>query len=149
MNLRAVLGTKAADLPVIHARASGQEAIRLMIDQDAPALMVTDRGEPLGLLRPRDLLHACLKAAGPLLEGIRVADTMTTEWITADIEEDLGSVLSRVISSGLRCLSVLEAGKPVGLVPLDELLRHRVEELTVELNMLHEYLASLQEAVRD
>lgn len=149
MNLRALLGTKDLSLRTIHAEAGVPEAIRLMVEQNAPALIVVGRGEPLGLLTERDLLQSCLKASGMRLEELRAADAMKSGWITADIDDDLGSALARALPSGMKCLPVVEAGKLVGMIPLHDLVRHRLEELTAELDMLHEYLASLQDAIRD
>jgi CBS domain-containing protein len=149
MELRALLGKKCTTPHTIPPGLPVEDAIRLMTEMKTPAFVVVERGEPVGVLTEADILQSYLQCGGPPLGGLKVADVMTPGRVVAEAKEEVGAGLATMLESGIGCLPVVEDGRVVGLLFLRDLVRHRIEELTEELDMLHEYVASLQDAIRD
>jgi IMP dehydrogenase len=120
-----------------------------MAEWKTPALIVVDRDKPLGVLTEGYLLQVCMKSGGMALEGIKAADAMAAEWVIADVEDEIGFRLTTMLQCGIGCLPVVEDGRLVAMLFLRDLVQHRIDELSSELDALHEYLASLQNAIRD
>ena len=96
-----------------------------------------------------DIVRSCAANGGRGLEALSVVDVMTADPLVADVSDDVGSRLEVMLESGVGCLPVVEDGRHLGVLYLPDLLEHRIEALMEELGMLHEYVASLQEAILD
>ncbi|MGW2248729.1 CBS domain-containing protein [Kitasatospora sp. NPDC001660] len=123
---------KAADLmtapPVtVDLGATAFEAARRMEQEAVGCVLVTLDGRLCGILTDRDLtLRALAHGSGP---GQPVADLMTTPVTTVDVGDDLDTVYRTFRSSDVRRLPVLDQGRPVGMLTVDDLLRDVVQRL--------------------
>jgi CBS domain-containing protein len=149
MELRALLGKECVTPHTIPPGLPVEDAIRFMSEMKTPALIVVEQGEPVGVLTEADILQSCVQCGGPPFSGLEVADVMTRGPIVAEAKDEVGAGLAAMLESGIGCLPVVEDGRVVGILFLRDLVRHRIEELTAEIDMLHEYVASLQDAIRD
>ncbi|MHC1743720.1 MAG: cyclic nucleotide-binding/CBS domain-containing protein [Syntrophobacteraceae bacterium] len=149
MNLKALLSKKGLSIPTVPPDLPMVDAIRRMTETRSRALLVVESGEPAGILTEGDILQAYLNCSGEGFATVRVADAMTAGAVVAEAAEDIGFGLDTLLRSGIGCLPVVEDGRIAGVLFLRDLLQHRVEELMDEIAMLHEYVASLQEAILD
>ena len=112
--------------PVVAIRptTSIRDAIRLMLDRDVGALLVTDEaGKLLGIFSERDLLR---RVAGlrehPLDEP--VGPYMTARPVTVSPTDTLNFVLHKMDGGGYRHVPVLDGCKPISVVSVRDMLRH-------------------------
>ena len=107
----------------VHATAALGDAVRLMIGGRVGAVLVTGGGgELVGILTERDFLT---KVAGvPGYEALPVADFMTPNPETVAPTDVLASALGKMDAGGYRHLPVVDAGRPVGVVSVRDVLRH-------------------------
>lgn len=100
-------------------------AAQLMWDHDCGFVPVVDAGRLVGVVTDRDTCMAAYTKGAPLAR-IRVADVMTPEPKTASPDDDLEEVQRRMAEFQVRRLPVLEAGRLVGVVSLNDVARAAV-----------------------
>ena len=99
------------------------QAIRSLIDHRVGAVLVTDPdGVLVGILTERDFLSKVAGVAG--YAGLPVAKFMTASPETVTSADVLAVALGKMDSGGYRHLPVVEAGKPVGVISVRDVLRH-------------------------
>jgi CBS domain-containing protein len=86
-------------------------------------IVVDDAGRPLGVVTDRDLVRRVI-VAGRDAEKTRACDVMTSELVTASRGELLPPVIERLQRHGIRRLPVVENGRLVSVVSLDDFLFH-------------------------
>lgn len=110
------------------------DAVRTMREEHVGALVVVEeRGGahvPIGMLTDRDIVVGVLAKDVAHVEELDVGDVMTAELVTATADEDVGDVLRRMRSFGVRRVPVVDAaGALEGLVSLDDVLAGLSDEL--------------------
>ncbi|MFO0848336.1 MAG: CBS domain-containing protein [Gemmataceae bacterium] len=101
------------------------EAVAAMIGKRVGAVLVTDPQDRLvGILTERDFLT---KVAGRAdFAMLPVAEFMTRRPETVRPTDPIGFALSKMAVGGYRHLPVVDAGRPVGVVSVRDVLRHIV-----------------------
>ncbi|MGW2370994.1 MULTISPECIES: CBS domain-containing protein [Kitasatospora] len=103
------------------------QAAQVMEQEAVGCVLVTDHGRLRGILTDRDLTVRGL-AHGPR-PAQPVGDLMTTPVTTVDAGDDLDTAYRTFRNAGVRRLPVLDDGRPVGMLTVDDLLRDVVERL--------------------
>jgi len=101
------------------------EAIRTMIDSRVGAVLVIDpKSQLVGVLTERDFLT---KVAGsPGFQDLLVADFMSPNPETVAPSDPLAFALGKMAGGGYRHLPVVQAGQPIGVVSVRDVLAHIV-----------------------
>ncbi|MBO1414085.1 CBS domain-containing protein [Streptomyces sp. FH025] len=103
------------------------EAARRMELEAVGCVLVTDDDRLLGILTDRDLTVRGL--AHDHDPARPVSELMTTPVATVDADADLDTAYRDFRRTGVRRLPVLDDGRPVGVLTVDDLLRDVVERL--------------------
>jgi CBS domain-containing protein len=99
------------------------QAIREMIDRKVGAVLVINSvGELVGILTERDFLTRVAGEAG--YEQLPAERYMTPAPETVLPTDLLAVALAKMDAGGYRHLPVVEAGKPVGVISVRDILRH-------------------------
>ncbi|MCP3984504.1 MAG: CBS domain-containing protein [bacterium] len=107
-------------------------------------VIIDSIGAPIGIVTDRDLVLRVV-AAGRDPDKTEASDVMSTDLLTADRVTSTLELLGMLEERGVRRVPLLEAGKVVGLVSLDDL----VMELGVQLWNISEAVGSeIREAAR-
>jgi len=114
-------------LLTVDASAPLREAARQMHDRSVGAALVLGGDRVTGILTERDVLRA-------VAEG-RVEETDVSAWMTRDPEtiepsDSTALAASVMIHGGFRHLPVVDAGKPVGIVSIRDLMRVVLDDET-------------------
>jgi CBS domain-containing protein len=114
--------------------ASVVEAARRMRQEHVGDLVVVDetngRRVPVGLITDRDIVVGVLAKDTQHLHQLDVRDVIDGILVTATEDEDLGPVLHRMRSFGVRRVPVLDdKGSLVGLLSIDDVLPALSEEI--------------------
>ena len=102
---------------------------------------VSDAGEVAGVLSERDIVRQVARHGERAL-GMRVADAMTREVITAAPTETLDACLSVMTDRRIRHLPVVNDGKLAGIISIGDLVKWKIAETEAEAESLKSYLAS-------
>jgi CBS domain-containing protein len=103
------------------------DAARQMNDRNVGAVLVLTGEHVSGILTERDILRAV--AAGQI-EGGTVSGWMTRGPETIEPTDSAAHAASMMIHGGFRHLPVCEAGRPVGIVSIRDLMRVTVADET-------------------
>lgn len=92
-------------------------------------VVVTDEAErPLGIVTDRDLVRRVV-AVGREAEKTRAREVMSGDVATASPSEHLPRVIEIMRARGIRRLPLVEGGRVVGIVALDDILAELVSDL--------------------
>ena len=122
-----------------HNNSSGsqhQEGGRLA-PKNIGALVVMSENAVLGLISEREIVHAFSRygeTAGPML----VKEIMQYGVTTVSPDESVNRVMNLMTHHRVRHMPVLRDGKLVGIVSIGDVLKHRLEDLELETNVLRD-----------
>ncbi|MDI1451196.1 CBS domain-containing protein [Polyangium sp. 6x1] len=115
-------------LIVLHPRSTSYEAARAMADNHVGAVLVVEDQRLVGIATDRDLaLDVAAAGLDPRTTFLR--DVMSDEVTPVDIDDTIEDVVRVMREHACRRVPVLEAGRPVGIVTLDDLLVERAVDL--------------------
>ncbi len=102
------------------------------------ALVVSQDGTTtLGLISERDIVHG-LAEHGPRLLGMPTSQVMTKSVVTCTPEDSITNVMAQMTRHRVRHIPVVEGGKLRGIVSIGDAVKHRLDELELEANVLRE-----------
>lgn len=127
-------------------KSTVDEAVRLMADKKTRALIILEGDEPAGIFTESDLVRTHVQFEGRPLTGVGIHEAMTSRLIVGETQHDIEKCLDIMTRTGVSCLPLVQDGGIACVLFLRDLLQHKIERLTAELNTLHEYLADLQDA---
>lgn len=132
----------SASPAVVSSSATVFEAVQAMTERRTGACVVIDDGKLRGLFTERDVMtKVVLKQLDP--GKTRVGDVCTHQLITATPDMHEAKALRTMIEKHIRHLPVVdENGGFLGMLSLRKLLQHRVDELSLQLDSLHAFLAA-------
>jgi CBS domain-containing protein len=138
MKVAAILKQKGQD--VISVRPT--ETIdtlshRLRLARIGAMVVVGDGGALTGIISERDIVHGIAEHGAKCLE-LTVADLMTKRVITCAPEDSVTRISGMMTENRIRHLPVVEGGKVVGVVSVGDVVKNRLEEMTLEANVLRD-----------
>jgi CBS domain-containing protein len=100
-----------------------RDVIQALIDKKIGCVLVADGAELLGIFTERDVL---MNIAGREQElgGDAVREWMTPNPETVEEDDSIGFAIHKMDIGGYRHLPVLQAGVPVGIISVRDVVRH-------------------------
>jgi CBS domain-containing protein len=102
-------------------------------------VVVDDHGSPQGLVSERDIVWGLAEHGAGLL-GMRVSQVMNRAMVTCTSQDSVTSVMAQMTRHRVRHVIVTEQGRLHGIVSIGDVVKHRLEELQLEANVLRETL---------
>jgi len=99
------------------------EASKKMVEENRGSVVVTRKGERIGILTERDLLRKVV-AKGLDPRSTKVKDVMTSPAVSVDQTRPLREAIDLMNRKGVRRMLVTDNGKVVGIFTLRDILRH-------------------------
>jgi CBS domain-containing protein len=104
------------------------------------ALVVSEDGNTvLGLISERDIVRG-LTEHGPKLLALPVSQVMTSPVNTCTPDDSITTVMGRMTRYRIRHIPVVDGGRLCGIVSIGDVVKHRLDELEMEGNILRETL---------
>ncbi len=102
------------------------------------AVVVSGDGERVnGMVSERDIVHGLNKHGARLLD-LTVSDVMSRNVPVCAPEDSLQSVMAEMTRSRNRHLPVTTDGRLVGLVSIGDVVKHRLDDMQLETNVLRD-----------
>ncbi|MEX0347297.1 MAG: CBS domain-containing protein [Rhizobiaceae bacterium] len=111
---------------------------RLRIER-VGALIVSADGEAIdGIISERDVAHG-LAEHGADLPATKVSSLMTKSVVTCSPEDTIADIARIMTNRRVRHLPVKSGGKLAGIVSVGDVVKHRIDEIEMEANVLRDY----------
>lgn len=125
LTVKSVLRRKPLTLHCVSADATVLEALKLMAEHDAGAVLVLDGGRMIGIFSERDYARTSIQATR-LPTAISVREMMTSCNLFARLTDSVHDCLERMAQNRVRYLPVQEGSGFVAMLSLDHLLQETV-----------------------
>jgi CBS domain-containing protein len=127
MKVADVLKEKGGRIVTVRLNETVEMAVRLMSRESIGALAVkdvvrTEGNTCVGMVSERDVVHA-LAEHGTAAMQMSVERMMSKRLISCSPEEELGSVIEKMDTHGIRHLPVLENHTLIGVISVRDVLR--------------------------
>jgi CBS domain-containing protein len=104
--------------------------------------VVTSDATVIGIISERDIVRAFSQYGEPVA-SMKVKDIMTHGLITASVGDDLIHLMRSMTRHRVRHMPVLCNGKLAGIISIGDVVKHRLDDLELEANVLRDvYMAS-------
>lgn len=116
-------GRIARPIITIDEDASVTDASKAMVDNNRGSIVVTRKGETVGIITERDVMKRVVaKSMDPTSTKVKLV--MTESPITFEQDKPLREAIDLMNRKGLRRMLVTEKGKIVGIFTLRDIVRH-------------------------
>jgi CBS domain-containing protein len=139
MKVSNIIQTKGSVVKTIRPEASARElSVRLHADQIG-AMVVSSNGKSIeGIVTERDLAYG-LASYGTELPTVAVSRLMAQAVLVCSPEDSIIHVMKLMTQRRVRHLPVKEGTEVVGIISIGDVLKHRLDELELEANVMRDY----------
>jgi CBS domain-containing protein len=129
--------TVRADLRILHV------AQRLRMERIG-ALVVSETGTTVdGIISERDVTHGLAEHGAEIL-GRTAADLMTKAVVTCSPGDTIAQIAKAMTDQRIRHMPVTEGERLVGIISIGDVVKHRLDELELETNVMRDYIGGAQ-----
>ena len=144
MSLKAILADKGGAVIGIEPTADLAAAAKLLSTHRIGVLVVLDADSRLlGILSERDIVHALAKTGETILQT-PVAQVMTRNVATCDLNDPISSVIDRMMKGKFRHMPVLDKARLAGLVSIGDVLKWHLETIREHLHQIENSLVEFE-----
>jgi len=138
MTIESILKRKGTYVATIAPEASIKRAADWLSAKNIGALVVvTSENAVLGLISEREIVHA-FSRYGETAGSMTVKEIMQYGVPTVSPDESVNRVMNLMTHRRVRHMPVLRGGKLVGIVSIGDVVKHRLEDLELETNVLRD-----------
>jgi predicted transcriptional regulator len=124
-----------------HLEATVKRAADWLRAKNIGSVVVTSGNSILGVISEREIVHA-LSQFGEQVASMTVKDIMRHGLVTVAPEDDLSRVMKLMTRHRVRHMPVLRDGKLCGIISIGDVVKHRLDDLELEANILRDaYIA--------
>jgi CBS domain-containing protein len=137
MTIESILRQKGANVTTIAPEASIKRAADWLRAKNIGALVVTSETAVLGLVSEREIVHA-LSRYGETAGSMPVKEIMQRGETTVSPDESVNRVMKLMTHHRVRHMPVIRDGKLAGIISIGDVVKHRLEDLELETNVLRD-----------
>jgi CBS domain-containing protein len=143
MSLKNILAAKGGNIICIEPTADLTAAAKLLSTHRIGALVVLDADERLvGILSERDIVRTMADVGGASLL-LPVAEVMTRNVSTCDVNDSISSVMDRMTKGKFRHMPVLDKDRLAGMISIGDALKWQIEMIREGMHQLEASIAEL------
>ena len=135
-----LLDNKGRTLISIVEDASVLDAITLMADHAVGSLLVMDGQVLKGIVTERDYARKVI-VKGRSSSTTQVGDIMTSEVVTATLEQTVKECMTVMTERKIRHLPVVDDGRVVGMISIGDLVQAIIAHQQEEIQHLEQYIS--------
>lgn len=138
MRVADILKTKGSSVKTIDSNATIRSFAHSLNAERVGAMVVqSSDGALSGIISERDLARGFAEF-GPDLARMKVSDLMTRSVVTCAPDDGVAAIANVMTQRRIRHLPVISDGKLIGLVSIGDVLKHRLDEVQLEANVLRD-----------
>ncbi len=143
MNVSEILKRKGERVETAEFDVTVVEAARVMKEKGIGSLVVcAGPGEMVGIVTERDIVHALADYGDQVME-LPVSDLAEDPPTTCKPGDDIKRVMAVMTSRRVRHLPVVVGRELRGIVSIGDLVKHRLADTELEVNVLRDYTRTL------
>jgi CBS domain-containing protein len=143
MSLKTILAAKGDNIVCIEPTADVAAAAKLLSTHRIGALVVLDGdGRLVGILSERDIVRTMADVGGASLL-LPVAEVMTRNVSTCDVNDSISSVMDRMTKGKFRHMPVLDKDRLAGMISIGDALKWQIEMIRESMHQLEASIAEL------
>jgi CBS domain-containing protein len=140
MKVKDILLTKGSTVHSMPETAMVRDVALRLRDLSIGAIVVTSvDGDFLGLVNERDLVRA-MANQGPQFFDLEVRALMSSVDTSCGPDDDVENVMLTMTERRVRHVPVFDGGELIGIVSIGDVVKQRLDELSIEAKSLHEYI---------
>ena len=130
MSVKTILAAKGGNIICIGPTADLAAAAKLLSSHRIGALAVLDAhgARLVGILSERDIVRTMADVGSAALQ-LPVAQVMTRNVSTCDVNDSISSVMERMTQGKFRHMPVLDNDRPAGMVSIGDVLKFHINQL--------------------
>ena len=149
MEVLALLKEKARRVHTISSYQTVGDAISLMANAKASALLVMENDRPAGIFSQVDVFISLLEYQLSTFSEIKLETAMNRDLLLAEPKDSIASLLDKMVEADITYVPVIEYNNLLGMLTLKDLMKHHIDSLSDEINQLKDYIDDLHEAGQD
>ncbi len=144
MHVREILKRKGEKVVKVRPEDTVATASRLMTEMNIGALIVADvRGKVVGIISERDVVHGLARAVEvPRFRDLPVSELMTQNVVSCGPDDEIADVMATITRRHIRHIPVMVGDDLKGIISIADVVRHRLDQAQMEMNVLHDVLRS-------
>ena len=139
VTVREIVRKKGEQFWSVNSSAMVFEALKLMAEKNAGAVLVMDDGRVAGILSERDCIRR-LDLQGRASRETKVGDIMTVKVLYVEGGQSLEECVAIMIDKNIRHLPVYEEGKLIGIISVRDALKEMVDYQKFMISQLEHYI---------
>lgn len=140
MRVTDILNTKGSQVHSLPPQSTIQELLQKLADHRVGAVVVLEDDNRLGgIVSERDVVRF-IRESGDLKRP--VSHIMTRDVETAELEDEIEDLATKMTQRRVRHLPVVEDDQVVGIVSIGDVVKARLDDLQAERDHLESYLRS-------
>ncbi len=138
--ISSIIGQKGSQIWSITPEATVFDAIQLMADRNAGALLVLRDGALVGLISERDYTRKVM-LRGKRSKETQVQEIMTSDPTAVSPNESVQNCLRKMTEKRIRHLPVMEGAEIRGVVSIGDLVKWVISHQAAALEQLESYIS--------
>ena len=139
MKVSDIIQTKGSVVKTVRPESSARElSVRLHAEQIGAMVVSSDGKSIEGIVTERDLAYG-LAAHGSDLPTIAISRLMSKVVVVCSPEDSITYAMKLMTQRRVRHLPVKQGDQLVGIISIGDVLKHRLDELELEANVMRDY----------
>jgi CBS domain-containing protein len=139
MKVADILRVKGSAVKTVTSDVTALELSERLRAERIGAMIVSNDGRSIdGIISERDLAYGLAAHVG-MLPKIAVSELMTKVVVVCSPEDSITDVMKLITQRRIRHLPVKDGDQLVGIISIGDVLKHRLDEMQLEANVLRDY----------
>jgi len=136
-----ILHNKPAVVHAVNPDVSVLEALKIMMEKNISALLVTENEQLKGIFTERDYARKII-LQGKASRDTAIRDVMTTDPHTITSDEAIDQCMQLMTNNHFRHLPVLDGNTVIGIISIGDLVKSIIEDQQQTISQLQSYITS-------
>ena len=139
MRVSEILNTKGNDVITVKPDETVAALSHTLREKRIGAVVVSSDGRKvLGIISERDVAHGLAEHGANVLTKA-VSELMTTAVVTCAADDTIADLMKLMTNKRIRHLPVVENNDVIGIISVGDVVKHRLDEMQLEANVLRDY----------
>jgi CBS domain-containing protein len=138
-NVRDIIKVKNHPIITITPHITVYEALKLMVDNNIGALLVTDDSKLVGIFTERDYARKVI-LLGKTSKETLISEIMSQNLITVSPENTMEDCMQLMTNKFIRHLPVLENNELIGIISIGDVVKYIINEQKFIIEHLEHYI---------